>query len=109
KAYQLSKSGGMQEIPVPEGFVPAPQTQYLDTGTAFMPMDKRTGQGIADPVAKDVAGVAAEKLQGETQAQAQIDLPTIQDNAKVAKDVLRQIKEHPALKTVTGLSGTIDP
>ena len=109
KAFQLSKSGGMQEIPLPEGFVPAPQTQYLDTGTAFVPMDKRTGQGVAEPVVKDVAGAASEKAVGEGQGKALVDLPNVENNARYIKETLTRIKEHPGRERGTGASSVLDP
>lgn len=101
-AYQLSKGGGMAPIAIPEGQSVAPQTQYIDTGTAINPMDKRTGGPVAPPMVKDVAGVEQQQVLGTATGEAQVNLPQAISKAESALALIEDIKSDPNRELATG-------
>jgi hypothetical protein len=110
-AWQLSKGGGMQEVPIPEGQSIAPQTQFLDLGTTQLPVDKRTGAAVpgAAPLPVDVSGQQSAQEQGKAQGQGAVALQTALDTAANARAAIEQLKAHPGRISGTGLSSKLDP
>lgn len=103
-AWQLSKGGGVREIPLQPGQKVAPQTQYLDTATGFVPMDKRTALPVGNEVAKDVAGAAEQKVEGESTGQAAFSLPDTLAKADNALALIDSVEKDPARELGTGFS-----
>jgi hypothetical protein len=113
-AFQLSKGGGMQEIPVPEGQSVTQQMSIFDTGTAGVPIGKLTGAPSADAPAipKDIAGEASAKTQGTAQGEAVAALPAYASSAQIALDSVDQLLSSESLKgrqQASGLSSWFDP
>lgn len=110
-AWQLSKGGGMQEVPIPEGQSIAPQTQFLDLGTTQLPVDKRTGTAVpgAAPLPVDVSGQQMAQETGKAQGQGKVNLQTAVDTATNAIAAIEQLKTHPGRVSGTGLSAKLDP
>jgi hypothetical protein len=110
-AWQLSKGGGMQEVPIPEGQSIAPQTQFLNLGTSQVPVDRHTGEAVpgAEPLPIDVSGEKNALVQGEAQGQGTVALQTAVDTAANAVAAIEQLKTHPGRTSGTGLSSMLDP
>lgn len=102
--WQLSKSGGLQEIPVPEGQKIAPQTQVLDTGTGFVGIDKRSPGEVSPIAPKDVAGVQAEQAVGEATGAAKVSLPEVTAKADTALALIDDLLTDPNRELATGMS-----
>lgn len=114
-AGQPLKTGGMQEVPLPQGGQWAPGMQYLDTGTGFTPVDKR-GAAVpnAQVIPKDVAGEAQAKETGKGLGQREIDQPQAKlaaDTAISALDDLSRaasdLAADPGLDRITGMMGML--
>jgi hypothetical protein len=103
-AYQLSKGGGFVEVPIPEGQKVAPNTQYLNTDTGYMPMDRRTGAPVGPEVARDVAGAKEQAVLGESTGQAAFALPDTLAKADNALGLIESVKTDPARQLGTGMS-----
>jgi hypothetical protein len=73
-AWQTLSSGGLKEVPLPEGQNWAPGTGTIQTPTQAITIDKRSGQTIRVDD-KDLAGAAAQTGAGQTQAAAAAGLP----------------------------------
>jgi hypothetical protein len=108
-AMQTNKSGGLTLAPLPEGVnALAPGLDYLNTGTGFVPVDKRGGalpqDGVAQPVRIDVAGKAKEDAIGGASGAAQVAAPGDIAAADSALNILDQIETSPYLERGTGAS-----
>ena len=106
---QLGKNGQINQPPLPAGVSIAPQTQFLDTGTGYVGMDKRGGGVVGNVVPKDVAGEAAAKAAGTATGEAQVNLPSVETNAGIIKQTISQLRSAPGRATGTGLSSVLDP
>ncbi len=97
-AAQLSKGGGMQEVPLPQDGQWAPGVGYLDTATGFVPYDKRGGimPGAAE-VPKDLAGAEAQKEIGTASGKATAAAPADMQAADNALSLIDQIATDPNL------------
>jgi hypothetical protein len=73
-AGQLMPGGGVKEVALPAGAEWAPQTQYLDVGTGYQAAPK-IGAQPGQVIPKDVAGEAAQKETGKSQAEVKQLLP----------------------------------
>lgn len=105
--FVLGDNGEMKEVKLPEGYTPRPGAQIVDTGTAYQPVDKRTGEVAGPAIPKDVAGAAAAtaagKVAGEGQAAAAASLPQAELDAQGAIDLISGIVTDPALSNATGV------
>lgn len=111
-AAQLSKGGGMQEIPLPEDGQWAPGVGYLDTATGFVPYDKRGGiMPGATEVPKNLAGAEAAKEVGTAQGKAIAAAPADVQAADNALALIDQIETDPNLDLGVGMTslGNIIP
>jgi hypothetical protein len=101
--------GGTQQVNPPEGWEIAPQTQFLDTGTGFVPGNKRTGQPIpgAEPIVKNVAQEESLQTQGEGQGKVAAALPDTIAGADLALKTIEDLKSDPAREAATGMSSLL--
>jgi hypothetical protein len=106
-AFQPSRSGQPVEVRLPEGQKFSPGVQYLNTGTGFVPVDKRTGQPVADAIPIDVAGEKAAQVQGAAQGQAVVDLPGTLAKAAETHALIEKLRKHPGRVQATGGSSII--
>jgi Mannosyl-glycoprotein endo-beta-N-acetylglucosaminidase len=82
-AGQLLKGGGVKEIPLPEGGSWSPGVGYLDTGTGFVPYDKRGGvDPNAQPIVKNNTQEAFDKGKGGAEGKAQGEAGAAYDSIK---------------------------
>jgi hypothetical protein len=100
-AYQTLSAGGVEEVPLPDGQNWAPGTGTFDTGTAIVTQDKKSGN-ILGSTPKDVAGAAAERLQGEAKGAAAVGLPDYRLAVGQATDLIKRIHDSEYLGNVTG-------
>lgn len=106
-AWQPGRNGQPIEVPLPEGQAFAPGVDYLNTGTAFVPVDRRgaaldtNAPGVA-PVPIDVAGKQSAEVQGTAQGQAVVDLPNTLAKAAETHQVINQLRNHPGRRQATG-------
>ncbi len=109
-AWQLSKAGGMVEVKIPKGQEVAPQSQFLNTGTDFVPMDKHTGLPVSgsSPLPIDVKAKEAQAQAGQLQGQAQFDLPTAENNATMALKEIQALRDDPTRTLATGMTSIVN-
>jgi hypothetical protein len=75
-AGQLQPGGGVKEVQLPQGAQWAPPMQNLDVGTGYVRVPQRGGGAQPGQVIpKDVAGEAAQKETGKSQAEVKQLLP----------------------------------
>jgi hypothetical protein len=105
---QPSKQGGVKQVDLPKGVSLAPGIDYLNTGTGFVPVDKRGGvvpeNGNVAPVPIDVTGKARADEVGAAQGKAEVAAPGDIAAADNALDLLSQIENNSYLDRGTGLS-----
>jgi len=105
---QPSKQGGVKQVDLPKGVTLAPGIDYLNTGTGFVPVDKRGGvvpqSGNVAPVPIDVTGKARADEVGAAQGKAEVAAPGDIAAADNALDLLTQIESNPYLDRGTGFS-----
>ena len=108
--YEAVQFGGRGQVKRTElgGLTPARGTSEVDTGTGTEIIDKATGLPVRT-VAKDVAGAASQREQGEAQGKAAVDLPRQIDNAQLVLDTLNKIRAHPGRSAGTGAIGGLIP
>jgi hypothetical protein len=104
---QLGKNGTMRATQLPNGFKVSSGVDKVDAGTAWIVMDKRTGQPIAT-VPKNVAEKEEQEKMGAARAGAKIDLPSIEDNARLMQKTISDVEgDATGMKYGTGLTGQI--
>jgi hypothetical protein len=104
---QLGKNGTMRATQLPNGFKVSSGVDKVDAGTAWIVMDKRTGQPIAT-VPKNVAEKEEQEKLGAARAGAKIDLPSIEDNARLMQKTIGDIEnDKVGMDYGTGLTGQI--
>lgn len=101
---RLSSDGRTVVSPMPEGVSVAPNTQFLDTGTSYVPVDKRTAGPVGAPVAKDVAGVQTQQAVGEATGAAVVSLPEVTAKADTALALIDDLLTDPNRELATGMS-----
>lgn len=101
--------GGITKVQTPEGVTISPQAQFLNTGTAQVPVDKRTGQPIpnAAPIPIDVSGEKSQTTQGEAQGKVAAALPDTIAAADLALKTIDDLKNDPARELATGMSALV--
>lgn len=102
KYTQLSKAGGRKDVELPEGARWLPGMELKDVGTAYVPVDKKTGARAGPAIPKDVAGEASQKEQGKAQGQAKVDLPAVESAASVILGRVDDIANDPYLPRMIG-------
>jgi hypothetical protein len=116
KAGQFKPIDTGNFTPTPGGIRP------VDTGTAYVPFNPRTGQfgggapqpvgGVAPtaaPLRKDVAGAAREGAIGKSQAESISGLPNAIATADQTISAIDRLVSHPGRAAGTGLSSKLDP
>jgi hypothetical protein len=118
----FNKSG--QFKPIDTGtFTPTPGgIRPVDTGTAYVPFNPRTGQfgggapqpvggaaPTAAPLRKDVAGAAREGALGKDAAESITNLPKALSTANETINTIDRLIKHPGRAAGTGLSSRLDP
>ena len=106
---QLSKAGGLKPVDLDEGATILPGVDYKDTGTAFVPFDKRSGQQSGPAIPKNIAGKEAAEEVGKLGGQAQVALPAAKTMVDNAFKTIGELRAHPGLDTATGASNVFDP
>jgi len=106
---QLSKAGGRKDIQLPEGARWAPGTELKDVGTAFVPVDKKTGAPAGPAIPKDIVGKEAAEEVGKLGGQAQVALPAAKTMVDNAFKTIGELRAHPGLDVGTGASNVFDP
>jgi hypothetical protein len=96
KLIQISKTGEIKEVDLPEGYRPAPTIQKVDTGTGTALVDKSGNQVGFIP--KDIKGEITEKFTAEQVAAA----PQNYQNSKNQLNVVNQLIDHPAFDNLFG-------
>lgn len=92
---QLTSSGKMIRSEPPPGTEYAGTTEKIDTPTEVLIQDRATHQ-IISRYPKDVAGAAAQKVEGTAQGKATVDLPKAQADAKLVTDTIdKALAPHP--------------
>lgn len=100
---QLSSTGQAQQTQMPNGITPVKPLTGIDTATGTAMVSPISGQ-TQNVIPKDLAGAAVAKTTGEGQGTAQVNLPNVEANASIIKNVLDKIKASPGREKATGLS-----
>lgn len=99
---QVSKTGKFK--PLDTGtFEPTPVLQNLDTGTAIISQNSRTG-AVVNNTPKNLAEAASQKEIGEAQGKAVAAAPGDLQAGLNAKDLITQLRTDPNRERGTGLS-----
>lgn len=114
RGYVLGKDGSRKDIDIPEGSEFSKGVTKLDLGTSFQWYNTVTGQPIGEPISKNLAEAegqkAAGRLQGEAEAQAELDAPGTIQSADETIRLIDEVLADPALPSVTGkYQGRIEP
>lgn len=99
---QLSKGGGRKDVELPPGAKWMPGVEMKDTGTAFVPASKKTGEIVGPAIPKDVAGKERLEEIGKGQGQAQVDLPRVESNSDSMLAQIESVRNDPYLPSMTG-------
>jgi hypothetical protein len=99
---QLSKGGGRKDVELPPGAKWLPGVEMKDTGTAFVPTGKKTGEVVGPAIPKDVAGKERLEEIGKGQGQAQVDLPRVESNSGSMLTQIEDLRNDPYLPRMTG-------
>lgn len=98
RLIQVSSSGAVQDVELPEGFQPKKDVERVDTGTEIIFVDTETNLPLLS-VPKQV-GAAAEAQaagteRGKASAKSQEQLPSLQDSARQAKELISSLLGKP--------------
>jgi hypothetical protein len=101
--------GGISQAKLPDGVTVAPQTQIVNTGTAQVAVDKRTGQPVpgSEPLPIDNSGKQSQETQGESQGKVAAGLPDTLAGADLALKTIEDLKSDPARTAATGMSSLV--
>lgn len=99
---QVSKTGKFKPLDTGD-FNPTPVIQNVDTGTAILGRNSRTGAVVTN-TPKDLAGAASQKEIGEAQGKAIAAAPGDLQAGENAKDLITQLKTDPNRERGTGWS-----
>lgn len=108
-AFQTSKAGGRKDLELPDGAEFLPGIDLKDIGTAYIPVDKKSGTQAGPAIPKDVAGEQAAQERGKGAGQAQLALPAAKTTVENAFKTIGELEKHPGIDTGTGLSNVLDP
>jgi len=100
-AWQPLKSGGLRRVEIPEGAKLTPGVNNVDTGTAIVTQNTKTGQ-VIQTRQKDVAGVADQTATGKNNAEARAALPQVEGAANRALASIDSLYNDPYLANVVG-------
>jgi len=102
-AGQLLKSGGMQEVPPPNGGDWAPALSMQNLGTSVAGVNTRTGEQVTSmPI--DNRGKASQTEQGQVEGQAIAGAPGDIAAADLALDKINELRSDPNRAIGTGKS-----
>lgn len=102
---QTSKAGVIGQAQLPDGVKLSKEPIKMDVGTGYVLLDPITRQQIG-MVPKDLAGAAAAtaggRVQGETQATAQVNLGGAKQSVDRIDMMINDLKNDPGLEKVLG-------
>lgn len=108
---QMSKSGHFKPTDTGD-FTPTPVIQNIDTGTAIVGQNSRTGEVVTN-TPKNLAGAEEQKALGKGQGEATITartaLPAAQQAATDVAAQVNRLKNDPDLPSVLGPIDSITP
>jgi hypothetical protein len=99
---QASNRGGVQPVQLPPGVQPSMPVQYLDTGTGFVPVDKRGGGIVGPEVTKNIGEAEAQKVQGKVAGEQAVKAPQVLAEARQSLSLIGTMKAHPGRAMATG-------
>jgi GH24 family phage-related lysozyme (muramidase) len=105
-SVQFGSNGQKLVEEIGGGLTPSRGVGEVDTGTGTEIIDKATGLPIRN-VAKDVAGAASQKTQGELRGAAVAALPGIESTADRAIETINKIRNHPGKQYGVGAAGVL--
>jgi hypothetical protein len=97
---QVSKAGKFKPLDTGD-FTPTPVIQNLDTGTAIIGRNSRTGEVVTN-TAKDLAGAAQQGAIGKAQGEAAAGVPAAQMTANEISAQIQSLKADPYLSSTVG-------
>jgi hypothetical protein len=103
----IGKNGTLQTLDS-GGITPTPGVQFLNTGTSFIPMDKRTGAPVGSPVSINNVQTAEEKKFGTEQGSAKATLASLQSKLPGLQTVVAQLGELAKKATYTSTGRALD-
>jgi hypothetical protein len=106
--WQPTASGVPVQVQLPDGIQPTKPLSFQDLGTSVVGINPLGGQPQVS-MPKDVAGAASQTAQGKGQGEAAVNLPMVRENARVIRDTIGRIKNHPGRVAATGGSSVLNP
>lgn len=107
----IGKDGSFRKLDT-GGVRPTPGLQFLNQGTQFTPVDRRTGAIAGAPMPIDVQGKANQAEMGQQQGAATIQLPKVEYFANSMIRDIDKLSTDPRLGNVTGVEAnfpTLNP
>ena len=100
---QFGANGERKILPV-DGLTPARGVAEVDTGTGTEIIDKATGEPVRS-VPKDIIGQEGQKVIGEGQGKAVVNLPTVEAAASRILKSISEVFTDTGLDKITGVVG----
>lgn len=106
----MSSESGIQmggaQPPSSTALQPAKGVKTVDTGTGTAIVDNNTGATVRS-IPKDIQGREAAEKRGQSQGQAQADLPKAQLSAQTLRKYIKAIENDPNLDSVLGYAAYV--
>lgn len=100
---QAGNNGSVTEPKLPDGVKLATGVEKIDTGTATVLVDKRTGNVISS-TPKDIAGKEVAEATGKAQGAAVVNTPDANATADRMLQQIDEVKNHPGKSWGTGMT-----
>lgn len=106
----MSSESGVQmggaQPPSSTALQPAKGVKTVDTGTGTAILDNNTGATVRT-IGKDIQGREAAEKRGQSQGQAQADLPKAQMSARTLRQYIKAVENDPNLDNVLGYAAYV--
>jgi GH24 family phage-related lysozyme (muramidase) len=105
-AYQLSKTGELKEVELPEGMTVTKGVQKMDLGTHYQLINTVTGEKIGEPVPKAIQAAAEQQAlgtaEGKERGAAIAGLDAAIADGQLALDTIDKALAHPGRDAAVG-------
>jgi GH24 family phage-related lysozyme (muramidase) len=105
-AYQLSKTGELKEVELPDGMTVTKGVQKMDLGTHYQLINTVTGEKIGEPVPKAIQAAAEQQAlgtaAGKATGAARAGLGAAEDKANLALSTVKRALAHKGLNAAVG-------
>jgi GH24 family phage-related lysozyme (muramidase) len=105
-AYQLSKTGELKEVALPDGMTVTKGVQKMDLGTHYQLINTVTGEKIGEAVPKAIQAAAEQQAlgtaEGKATGAARAGLDAAEEKANLALSTVKRALAHKGLDAAVG-------